>query len=591
MLGILADLNRVEMWKQENYEELIMKSTLPRIAPVLVIISLLLGSCAAPVPLVPVVMVAPSVTPEPSLTPPPSATTLAPASDDVWDRIVANNKIVIGTAWDYPPFASVDPNFQVIGFDIALIGEISKRLNIPIEVQNFSFEGLPGALQINQIDLAVAAISITPERATHMSFSPVYYVNQTAILARSDSLSSITDFNQLAAFRVGVQRGSTYENMVQTRLVDTGLMNANKLLSYMQADEAIRDLLASRVDLVVIGQATARHYNAQHDGLKIVGKGFEQQDLAIAMRLETPRLKAELDRVMNDMLTDGTMLSLIQQYIQSDVTDVLPTPRPTNLPAATALPPVLTATPPKCWDGMKFVADVTYPDNNMKTPPFVKPGEAFVKTWRVQNTGTCAWTPKYRLIYAYGNVAGAQMNGQPLNISGNVSPGQTIDLSVALIAPQEAYTYQGFWQIENIDGRRFGQTIWVGITTQTEVDAKTTPSSTIQPPSGNYCQVTLTAPKDSVTIKSSFDAVWTVKNISGTDWSSDSFDYRYISGTEMHEQAVYDFAQTVKDGESIKIIVDMLAPPTPGIYNTKWAIVSGSKTLCSLALSLTVEAE
>ena len=557
-----------------------MKRMFPKILPVLIIASMLLVSCATLLPAVSVALPAPSETPVVAV---PS---VAPPSDPVWDRIVANNKIVIGTAWDYPPFASVDSNFQVVGFDMALIEEIGKRLNIPIEVQNFSFEGLPGALQINQIDLAVAAVSITPERASQMTFSPVYYVNQTAILARSDSMSSITDFNQLAAFRVGVQRGSTYESMLQTQLVDTGLMSADKLLSYVQADEAIRDLQAKRVDLVVIGQATARHYNAQYDGLKIVGKGFEQQDLAIAMRLETPRLKAEIDRVMNDMLTDGTMLSLIQQYIQSDVTDVLPTPRPTNLPAATALSPVSTATPPKCWDGMKFVADVTYPDNNMKNPPFVKPGDGFVKTWRVQNTGTCTWTPKYRLVYAYGNVAGAQMNGQPVNIIGNVLPGQTIDLSVTLIAPQEALTYQGFWQIENIDGRRFGQTIWVGITTQSEAE---TPPSTLQPPSGNYCQVTLTAPRDSVTVKSSFDAVWTVKNISGADWSSDSFDYKYISGTEMHEKAVYDFAQTVKDGESIKIIVDMLAPPTPGIYNTRWAIVSGGKTLCILAVSVTVE--
>ncbi|MCG2787522.1 MAG: transporter substrate-binding domain-containing protein [Anaerolineae bacterium] len=541
---------------------------------------MLLVSCATLLPAVSIALPAQSETPVVAV---PS---VAPPSDPVWDRIVANNKIVIGTAWDYPPFASVDSNFQVVGFDTALIEEIGKRLNIPIEVQNFSFEGLPGALQIDQIDLAVAAVSITPERASQMAFSPVYYVNQTAILARSDSMSSITDFNQLAAFRVGVQRGSTYESMLQTQLVDTGLMSADKLLSYVQADEAIRDLQAKRVDLVVIGQATARHYNAQYDGLKIVGKGFEQQDLAIAMRLETPRLKAEIDRVMDDMLTDGTMLSLIQQYIQSDVSDVLPTPRPTNLPAATVLLPVSTATPPKCWDGMKFVADITYPDNNMKNPPFVKPGGGFVKTWRVQNTGTCTWTPKYRLVYAYGNVTGAQMNGQPVNIVGNVLPGQTIDLSVTLIAPQEALTYQGFWQIENIDARRFGQTIWVGITTQSEAE---TPPSTAQPPSGNYCQVTLTAPRDSVTVKSSFDAVWTVKNISGADWSSDSFDYKYISGTEMHEKAVYDFAQTVQDGESIKIIVDMLAPPTPGIYNTRWAIVSGSKTLCILALSVTVE--
>jgi ABC-type amino acid transport substrate-binding protein len=553
-----------------------MKRTSLRILSALVIVSMLLGACAASVPAVPVVVVAPSATPEPGITP------LAPQSDDVWDRIVANNKIVVGTSWDYTPFASVDANFQVVGFDIALIREIGRRLNIPIEIQNFTFDGLPDALQVNQIDLAIAAISISPERASQMSFSPVYYVNQTAVLARSDSKVSITDFKQLAGFRVGVQRGSTYESMVQTELVDTSLMRTDKLLIYTQADEAIRDLLENRVDLVVIGQATARYYSAQQ-GLQIVGQGFEQQELAVAMRLETPRLKAEIGRVMDEMLTDGTMLSLIQEYIQSDVAGVLPTPIPTNQPTATAVPPVPTATPPACWDGMKFVADVNFDDNDMKNPPYIKPGDGFVKTWRVQNTGTCTWTSKYRLVYAYGNVTTAHMNGQPVNISGNVAPGQFVDLSVTLIAPQELLTYQGFWQTENATGRRFGQTVWVGISTLADPE---NPVATGQP-YGNYCEVSLKSPKGSVTVLSNFDAIWTVKNISGTDWSSDSVDYKFISGTALHKTNAYDFTQTVKSGQSVEIVVDMLGPTTPGIYNTKWAIVSGNKTLCILNLTVT----
>jgi ABC-type amino acid transport substrate-binding protein len=507
---------------------------------------------------------------------------LPPESDEVWDRIVANNKIVVGVSWDYPPFAYVDPNFQVVGFDIALIQEIGRRLDLPVDIQNFTFEGLPGALQLNQVDLAIASISMTPERMAQMSFSPVYYVNQTAILAQKGSQIRITDFKQLAGYRVGVRRGTVYEDMMQTAMIDSGMMHPEKLLSYMHADEAIRDLEANKLDLVVIGQATARYYSVEK-GLEIVGKGFGQQDLAIAMRPYTPRLKSEIDRVMDDMLTDGTMLRLIQQYIQSDIPGVLPTPTSTNQPTFTPIPPVATAVPPRCVDGMKFISDVTFDDNDMQTPPYIKSGSEFVKTWRVENIGTCAWTPNYQLVYAYGNVAAAQMSGQPLNIPGNVAPGQSIDLSITLIAPAQQITYQGFWQMENAEGQRFGQTIWVGVTTLAD---PASPVATGQP-SGNYCAVTLTTPTGPVTVLSSFDAVWTVKNISEENWSPDSVDYKFISGTEMHEKAVYDLPQTVKAGETVKIIVDMLGPTTPGIYNTKWAIVSGSKTICVLALTVT----
>jgi hypothetical protein len=231
---------------------------------------------------------------------------------------------------------------------------------------------------------------------------------------------------------------------------------------------------------------------------------------------------------------------------------------------------------------MKFVADVTYPDNNMKSPPFVTPGSAFIKTWRVQNTGNCAWTPNYKLVYAYGNIAGAQMSGQPLNVPGNVAPGELVDLSVPMVAPITPAIYQGFWQMENASGTRFGQTIWVGITT---LVIQPTPVAIVQP----ACVVTLSGPTSIITAGSNFDTVWTVKNTSGSDWTTSSVDYKFISGTPMHLNAVYDLTQTIKNGESGPVVVNMVAPLTPGIYSAEWAIVSSSNTICTLNVTVTVK--
>ena len=347
----------------------------------------------------------------------------------------------------------------------------------------------------------------------------------------------------------------------------------------MKAEDAVRDLQVNRVDLVVIGQATASYYNTQKD-LRVVGMGSDQQSLAVAMRLGTPRLKKEIDRVMGDMLTDGTILRLIRQYIQDDVSEVVPTPIPPAQP--TPLLPVPTAVPVACLDSMKFISDVTYGDNNMNNLPLLKPGESFVKVWRMQNSGTCTWTPNYRLVYAYGNVDTAQMNGQQVAISGNIAPGGLVDVGVTLVAPMESYIYQGFWQMENDKGERFGQTIWVGISTQSGQV-----SSTLQP-AGPNCLVALTGPGKLLNTHEKFDAVWKVKNVSGNDWEMTAVDYKYVSGTAMHERNTYDFNQTIKNGESGNIVVDMIAPDKAGTYSTQWAIVSGSSTLCNLVMTVTV---
>jgi hypothetical protein len=133
------------------------------------------------------------------------------------------------------------------------------------------------------------------------------------------------------------------------------------------------------------------------------------------------------------------------------------------------------------------------------------------------------------------------MNGQPLNIPVNVAPGQTVDLSITLIAPKEPLTYQGFWQIENDKGERLGQTIWVAISTLADQD---NPIATGQP-SGSYCVVTVTAPRNSIPVLSDFDAIWALRNISGNNWRTDSVDFKLISGTKMHKKDGYDFTQTI----------------------------------------------
>jgi hypothetical protein len=96
----------------------------------------------------------------------------------------------------------------------------------------------------------------------------------------------------------------------------------------------------------------------------------------------------------------------------------------------------------------QFVADVTIPDGTYEDP-----GEAFVKTWRLKNVGTCTWSTSGGLVF----FSGAQMGStSTVFFPRSVSPGQMVDLSVTLVAPQNAGTYQGFWMLKSASGTLFG---------------------------------------------------------------------------------------------------------------------------------------
>ncbi len=106
-----------------------------------------------------------------------------------------------------------------------------------------------------------------------------------------------------------------------------------------------------------------------------------------------------------------------------------------------------------CTDDSEFVSDVTVPDGT----PF-GPNSLFYKTWRVRNTGSCTWDASYQLTF----LSGDRMSGpRSAPIGEPVEPGEEVDLSVTLIAPEAAGTYLGQWQLFAPDGTPFGTTPYV----------------------------------------------------------------------------------------------------------------------------------
>jgi hypothetical protein len=89
--------------------------------------------------------------------------------------------------------------------------------------------------------------------------------------------------------------------------------------------------------------------------------------------------------------------------------------------------------------------------------------------------------------------------------------------------------------------------------------------------------------------KTDFDARWVIENTGRRTWSSDNVDYIYYSGTKMHKEPAYDLSQNVAQGDSVTIIVDMVAPKKEGNYSTTWILKIASIEFCKIQLSIVVK--
>lgn len=158
---------------------------------------------------------------------------------------------------------------------------------------------------------------------------------------------------------------------------------------------------------------------------------------------------------------------------------VIPTGTPTSAATATSAVTILPSVTPTssqvatpCYRAF-FVKDVTIPDYTA-----LNPGETFVKTWRMKNTGSCDWAADSSI----GFFSGTQMGGPSSQSLGQiVAVGDQIDISLTLIAPTDPGTYTGYWMLLTPSGGRFGvgdagdQSFWVLITVKS---GTTTPSLT-----------------------------------------------------------------------------------------------------------------
>ncbi len=186
------------------------------------------------------------------------------------------------------------------------------------------------------------------------------------------------------------------------------------------------------------------------------------------------------NKCLSILIVPAVLLLLAALACGPVTTVVVTATPPPEVPTATPGVAALTATPPTealppepttaagCTLGARWVADVTVPDNTAFAP-----GTAFIKTWRVRNSGTCAWEPGTRLAF----ISGDPMGGPPAVDMPALAPGAQTDVSVSLVAPATPGTYRANYQFQAPDGTRFGAVIWVQIV----VPAPATPVPTDTP--------------------------------------------------------------------------------------------------------------
>lgn len=259
--------------------------------------------------------------------------------------------------------------------------------------------------------------------------------------------------------------------------------------------------------------------------------------------------------------------------------DNTPTPLP---PTATAVSPTATPIPasatPACRYSMRFVADVTIPDDTA-----VPAGAGFVKTWRIQNNGTCAWPAGTSWVF----VRGSQMSGPDAVPVAATNVGETADVSVNLVAPSTPGQYTGYWTLRLPSGETLGPRYYVRIVvpsptptstpiTPTPTQAPATPTPVIFNWRGEYfSNVTLAGPATVVRDDTAVNFNWR-SGAPAANLPADNFSARWQRSLYF-EGGTYRFYATSDDG--LRLWIDN------ALVMDEWHSATGETTVAEISLS------
>lgn len=253
-----------------------------------------------------------------SKTEPTTAPTTAPSATVAMSaslkKIKDSGKLVLGTSADYPPFefhASIDGKDTIVGFDIDVAKEIAKDLGVTLEIKDLKFDGLLAALDQGSVDIVIAGLSPTEERAKSVDFSIQYYSAEQAVVVRDADKGTFTTLESLKGKTIAAQKGTIQEDAAKA-------VEGATVLSLGKISDLILAIKSNRADAAIIEVPVAESNVKENTDLvisSIVIKN-EGEGKVAAIKKGATDLVTEVNKTLERILADGTFEKFVLEATQ-----------------------------------------------------------------------------------------------------------------------------------------------------------------------------------------------------------------------------------------------------------------------------------
>ncbi|OHX52101.1 amino acid ABC transporter substrate-binding protein [Planococcus salinarum] len=229
-----------------------------------------------------------------------------------WDEIQEEGSLTVATSGTLLATSFRDEESdELTGFEVEVAREVAERLDLEVEFKEMGFDEMLSSVQTGQVDIAANDIEITEDRAEEFIFStPIKHSYGTAVV-RKDDLSGIETLEDLEGKKAAGASTSIYMEIARSYGAEE--------VTYDNASNEVylRDVSIGRTDVILndyylstFGVAAFPDMNITiHPDIK-----YAPSEVGLVMNKDNEELAENVNRVLEEMLEDGTITEISEEF-------------------------------------------------------------------------------------------------------------------------------------------------------------------------------------------------------------------------------------------------------------------------------------
>ncbi|EJN10181.1 ABC transporter substrate-binding protein [Herbaspirillum sp. YR522] len=234
--------------------------------------------------------------------------------------IKARGTLICATLTSSEPVGFVDPQTrQVVGFDVDMCAGVARELGVKLEQKGVSVEARIPELTLGRVDLVVAALGYTKERAQQIDFSSIHYQTPIKLVARADG--PFNKIEDVADKRISANKGSTPELYARRQFPKA------TILTFQDSPAAFLALAQNKVQALAISQPSGVRFVNEGSGkykfldgalyFEPTGMGIKKGEpallAAVNEALDKMEKAGEIDKNWNKWFGPGTKYNIVRE--------------------------------------------------------------------------------------------------------------------------------------------------------------------------------------------------------------------------------------------------------------------------------------